>query len=259
MTTLAILLILMILVGYGLKEYYQVKLHGGPHSSPQSVVDELTEFLSQYSPRGRFLDLGSGWGGLVLQLARKMPEWQIDGIEASPTPWFIANCRSIGKSFGNYRFFIGRMEKFLLQNYDIIYINQPVKNLNLVLPRLVRALQNDAFIISYPHPLPRIPDADVLISDQNDRLYLYRGTDALAFLNANKESEETAADVQPEPAVEPTPVPADQAEPNDDNAFEQQPNDVEPIMDPASAEVTDTPPANDGFAEQGRLPFQHTD
>ena len=245
MTTLAILLILFVLIGYGLKEYYQIKL-GKPISTPPAVIDELIEFLSQYSPSGRFIDMGSGWGSLVLKLSKRLPEWQVDGIEAAPTPWFIANCRSIGRNADNYRFFIGRMETQMLQNYDVVFLHQPTRNLTPLLPRLARALQSDTFVITYPHPLPRLPDPDILLSAKNDRLYLYRGMEALAYLNPPPA---TAPEVPLEPAQEPTPVPADNAEPTDDNAFEQTPADT----------VLPADDASEGPHEQAQLPLNQTD
>lgn len=179
MTTILILFILGGLVGYGLKEYYQVKLGVGPHSSPPIVSEAISDFLIEQSPRGSFLDMGSGWGGLVLDLAKRLPEWQIDGIEQSPTPWFIANCRSVGKNSGNYRFFIGPMQKFALQNYDVIFINQPQRIMQGLLPKLVRALQNDTLILTYPHPLPRLPDSNLMQTDHKVRIYAYDGVKAL--------------------------------------------------------------------------------
>jgi hypothetical protein len=257
MTTIAVILILLALLGYGLKEYFQIKL-GRPTSTPDSITEEIAELLADFSTSGRLIDLGSGWGSFVLGVAKRLPEWQVDGVEASPTPWFVANCRSIGGRANNIRFFIGRMEKHMLQNYDVIFVHQSTRNLNMVLPRLVRALRNDSLIIAYPNPLPRIPDPDVLISEKTDRVFVYRGTAALEFLTRR----EAAPDVPPpptydnvpppEPEQEPVPTPADFTEPTDDNRFERAPADVSQTQFVDTAPV-DLPPVND-FPEQGQTP-----
>ncbi len=265
MTTLAILLIFLTLLAYGLKEYYQVKL-GKPISTPPAVIDEIAEFLGQYGSSGRFIDLGSGWGSLVLALAKRLPDWQIDGIEASPTPWFIANCRSIGTNTSNYRFFIGRMEKQMLQNYDVVFLNQPINNLTPMLSRLARTLKTDTFVLSYPNPLPRLPNPDILLSEKNDRTFLYRGLAALAFLDPDPTP--APADMAPyEPAQEPVLTPADQVEPTDDNIFEQTPVDtIAPADHPADMghpPPVDVPPTADHPEQDGpdqyHLPLQQTD
>lgn len=267
MTTLLILLILFGLVGYGLKEYFQLKL-GRPDSSPAPVIDELTEFLGQYGATGRFMDMGSGWGTLVLQLAKRMPEWQIDGVEASPTPWFISNIRSIGKGYNNFRFFIGRMETQIVQRYDILYFNQSKRQLNAMLPRIMRVLESDAFIITYPNPIPRLPDPHIIQTPRNEKIYLYPGLDALSFLNP-PESEPAIAEPVAEPNQEiPPAVPT---EPTEDNLFEHlpddglppeippQPDDFPPTdlpTDQPAPPADDVPPPVDEADAQNRRQFE---
>jgi hypothetical protein len=206
MTTIATLLLMIALIGYGLKEYYQVKLKSSPHSTPVHIQNQIVETLMSFSHTGRMADLGSGWGGMVLNLAKQMPEWQIDGVEQSPTPWVIANCRSTGKTYGNYRFFISPIQKFFLKNYDVIYVNLPRETLIQILPRLVRALQDDTLILSYPHPLPRLPTRDHIAIDDRHRVYMYRGVDAIAYAEEQRaqrlqEQQQTVAPEQTEDAV----------------------------------------------------------
>jgi hypothetical protein len=243
MTTIATLLLFIALVGYGLKEYYQVKLKSSPHSTPIIIQDQIADLLMDFSHTGRLADLGSGWGGMVLNLAKQMPEWQIDGIEQSPTPWVISNCRSTGKTFGNYRFFIGPMQRFHLKNYDVIYLNAPRETMNIMLPRLVRALQDDTLIITYPHPLPRIPNPDVITVD-NHRIYLYRGIDAYATIErhrAERLAAQQQAPTETKPIIE-QPVAAQTATPEPD----EQPVD-HPV--PTQTEQTQVPDYSDFYTE----------
>jgi len=39
-------------------------------------------------------ELGCGWGGLTLALAREFPEARVVGIELSPLPWLVARLRA---------------------------------------------------------------------------------------------------------------------------------------------------------------------
>lgn len=41
---------------------------------------------------GAIVDLGSGWGSLVIRLARKYPDRQVVGYELSLVPWFVSLC-----------------------------------------------------------------------------------------------------------------------------------------------------------------------
>lgn len=42
------------------------------------------------------IDLGSGWGGLVIAVARAFPEARVEGIEISPFPYLISRLRASG-------------------------------------------------------------------------------------------------------------------------------------------------------------------
>lgn len=42
----------------------------------------------------RFIDIGSGLGGLVLDLARRRPESSFTGIEVAPLPWAASRARA---------------------------------------------------------------------------------------------------------------------------------------------------------------------
>ncbi|PVX83221.1 SAM-dependent methyltransferase [Paraburkholderia unamae] len=42
------------------------------------------------------IDLGSGWGGLVVAVARAFPEATVEGIEISPFPYLISRLRASG-------------------------------------------------------------------------------------------------------------------------------------------------------------------
>ncbi|HEY1096271.1 MAG TPA: class I SAM-dependent methyltransferase [Alphaproteobacteria bacterium] len=223
MSIIAILLIIIALAGYGFKEYYQIKLQTAPTSSPKDVADQIALLLYNYNPEegGNLIDLGSGWGGFVLDMARRLPNWQIDGIEASPTPWVVANCRSISKSISNYRFFIGRMEDHSLKNYDVIYLNQTPRNLQLMLPRLLRALQNDSLILSYQNPLPRLPNPDILNTNGGHRIYMYRGIEALDVMNNEPSPPRLNPIAEPINEVEEPVIP----EAMDENSLEQTPAD----------------------------------
>ena len=43
---------------------------------------------------GTILELGSGWGGLAVALARRFPAAQVVAYELSPVPWIVARIRA---------------------------------------------------------------------------------------------------------------------------------------------------------------------
>lgn len=174
MTGLFILLILIGLGLYGLKEYYQIKLGSPPQQCSSEVVAGMMDLLDTYRDNGRLLNLGSGYGGVVLKLAQRFPDWQIDGVEQSPTPWLIANLRSIGKQNGNYRFHLSDTMTWRLQDYDIILVCQSKKQLYVWEPRFARHMTPGTLLIAVNTPLPRTRPNDAIVLNGGHRLFVYR-------------------------------------------------------------------------------------
>ncbi|MBS0623998.1 MAG: methyltransferase [Verrucomicrobia bacterium] len=59
-------------------------------SSRQAVKKILEHVPGDF--QGKIIDLGSGFGHLARALAHHCPSAQVEGIEASPLPWFISFC-----------------------------------------------------------------------------------------------------------------------------------------------------------------------
>jgi len=68
----------------------------------------------------RFVDIGSGIGGLVLNLAGQRPDSEFIGIELAPLAWLISWLRArIGGSRG--RFIRGDYARLDLAQYDVVF------------------------------------------------------------------------------------------------------------------------------------------
>jgi len=174
MTFLFIVLILIGLSLYGLKEYYQVKLGIVPQHTPPSVIKYLSDLLMRSSDSGTLLDLSSGYGKRVLSLARNLPNWDITGVEQSPTPWIIANIMTVGKNFGNYHFFMSDPMTWSLAEYDVIFIHQNEKTLRKWEASIARRLPPGTLLICYKNPLPRIKPIEVMNPSADIHFYLYK-------------------------------------------------------------------------------------
>ena len=66
------------------------------------------------------LDIGSGLGGLVLDLARRRPDCTVTGIELAPLPWLLSRLRAaLGHSAA--RFVRGDYEGLDFADYDVVF------------------------------------------------------------------------------------------------------------------------------------------
>ncbi len=52
-------------------------------------------------PPGVVLELGSGWGGLALALAARLPGRRVVAVELSPVPWAVTRLRALAGQVGN--------------------------------------------------------------------------------------------------------------------------------------------------------------
>ena len=89
------------------------------YPSGKRAWDEVAALL----PAGRavsMIDIGSGLGGLVLDLARRRPESRFTGIELAPLPWLASRIRAA--AIGSSATFIrGDYEQLNFGEYDLVF------------------------------------------------------------------------------------------------------------------------------------------
>ena len=69
--------------------YSTVKLGISPMPSSNKAYNTMIK-LVDVTGTGPIIDLGSGWGNLVIRIARKNPERQVIGYELSLLPWLTS-------------------------------------------------------------------------------------------------------------------------------------------------------------------------
>jgi uncharacterized membrane protein YczE len=65
MNTLIAIIILLILIAYGHKEYMQAQLGCSPRNSSRKIALTVAQFLRNQKQPYNILDLGSGWGNTI--------------------------------------------------------------------------------------------------------------------------------------------------------------------------------------------------
>ena len=90
-------------------------------------ADKLDEILGSLKDKNKILEIGSGKGGFLSQMALKNPHYEFLGVEMQKTALAIA-CKYIEKnSIENLRFFASDVallfEKFEEGSFDYIFLN----------------------------------------------------------------------------------------------------------------------------------------
>lgn len=87
--------------------------------SRRSVRHAVAELLPS-GPRVSFIDIGSGLGGLTLDLAQRRPDGTFIGIELAPLPWLISMLRA-RVSRSRARFVRGDYADLDFSQYDLVF------------------------------------------------------------------------------------------------------------------------------------------
>ncbi|MFL6714747.1 MAG: class I SAM-dependent methyltransferase [Burkholderiaceae bacterium] len=67
----------------------------------------------------RIIDIGSGLGGLALDIAARRPDCQVVGIELAPLPWLVSWLRR--RAGDNCRFLRGDYQALDFADYDVVF------------------------------------------------------------------------------------------------------------------------------------------
>jgi hypothetical protein len=67
----------------------------------------------------RMIDIGSGLGGLVVNLAARRPDSRFEGIELAPLPWLVSRVRQIAGA--RCRFLRGDYQRLDFGAYDVVF------------------------------------------------------------------------------------------------------------------------------------------
>jgi SAM-dependent methyltransferase len=96
----------------------------------------------------RVIDIGSGLGGLVLELARARPESRFEGIELAPLPWFASRLRAaLGRS--RARFIRGDYEDLDFGHYDLVFAYLSPAAMDALWRKARREMRPGSLLVSY--------------------------------------------------------------------------------------------------------------
>jgi hypothetical protein len=122
----------------------------------------------------RFVDVGSGLGGLLLQLSESRKESSFVGIEIAPLPWLISYLRSrLAKS--TVRFILGNYESAHLGEYDVVFAYLSPVVMPGLWEKAIAEMRSGALLLSYEFIIPEVePYLCINIADKEPFLYVWR-------------------------------------------------------------------------------------
>lgn len=118
----------------------------------------LTTPILKLLPNGsefKFVDLGSGLGGLLFDLARAQPQGRYVGIEYAPLPWLISRIRCWMKSV-KVELVWGNFFELDLVQFDVVFCYLSPAAMPSVWERVQSTMKPGALFLSYEFIVPEV-------------------------------------------------------------------------------------------------------
>lgn len=124
------------------------------YPSTRAVREAVGKLLTQGQSL-RFIDIGSGFGGMVLHLASLRPESDFSGIEVAPMPWLASALRAqLGSS--RARFVLGDYGKLDFGAYDVVFAYLSPAAMPALWGKARAEMRQGALLLSYEFPIPGV-------------------------------------------------------------------------------------------------------
>jgi SAM-dependent methyltransferase len=142
------------------------------YPSGKGVWDEVARQLPSDRPL-RVIDIGSGLGGLVLELARRRPDCELSGIELAPLPWLASRLRALAAR-SRARFMLGDYEKLNFGKYDVVFAYLSPAAMTALWRKAEAEMRPGSVLLSYEFAIAeREPDRRVASADSRKILYIW--------------------------------------------------------------------------------------
>jgi hypothetical protein len=142
------------------------------YPSGRRVWEEVARQLPQDRPL-RIIDIGSGLGGLVLDLARRRPDCELSGIELAPLPWLASSLRA-RLAGSRARFLLGDYENLNFGNYDVVFAYLSPAAMDGLWRKAQLEMRPGSVLLSYEFAIAeRAPDARVVTTDSRKILHIW--------------------------------------------------------------------------------------
>jgi hypothetical protein len=122
----------------------------------------------------KFIDIGSGMGGLLIKLANARSDSVFFGVEIAPLPWCISYLRAkllrspVNFVFGNYK-------KQDFGNFDVVFAYLSPVVMPFIWKKVISEMRPGSLLMSYEFIIHDVaPDLSINIADNDPILYVWR-------------------------------------------------------------------------------------
>jgi hypothetical protein len=122
----------------------------------------------------RFVDIGSGFGGMAMHLAALRPDCLVEGVELAPLPWFVSLLRA-RFSRNPACFFRRDYVGMSLSEYDAVFAFLSPAAMPALWEKARSEMRAGSMLISYEFPIPGAsPDMVLPPDNRGASLFVWR-------------------------------------------------------------------------------------
>jgi SAM-dependent methyltransferase len=121
----------------------------------------------------RLIDIGSGLGGLVLDLARRRSGSEMIGIELAPLPWLVSVVRARATRSAA-RFVRGDYERLDFADYDVVFAYLSPAAMPALWRKAAAQMRPATMLISCEFSIPDKAPSDTIFLPSGRELYVWK-------------------------------------------------------------------------------------
>ena len=142
-----------------------------PYYPSSSAVWRAAEALLPAGRPLRVIDIGSGFGGFVMHLARARPESEVIGIELAPLPWGVSHLRARWRRSAAH-FVRGDYEALDFGEYDVVFAYLSPAAMPRLWRKACAEMRQGALLLSHEFAIPGV-DPDFVVSPREGGPAIY--------------------------------------------------------------------------------------
>ncbi len=146
-----------------------------PMISSGKARQAMLSLIDRPDGAGLLIDLGSGWGTLVIALAHKFPHQQVIGYELSWLPWLVSLFLKFSFRLDNLVLYHKDFQKANLSNASVLFCYLFPGGMLSLEEKLIRELSNEMVVVSNTFALPSYEPLKIIKLDDfyQTPIYVY--------------------------------------------------------------------------------------
>ena len=137
----------------------------------QAMISDVASVIKKRSQQV-VMDLGSGWGTLLLPLARQFPQHRFVGIEYGLFPYLVSKWRA--RKLKNITFYRQNLFCADISRANVIFLFLLTKGMTQVEPKCKKEAQTGTLIYANRFPMPHLKaKKEVSLGSKYNTYYIY--------------------------------------------------------------------------------------